>query len=311
MKCEENKSVVGAFWNAVAVNDEDELRAVLAPDLQVFNPVGSEPQNRDVHIQALLQWNHAFSASRFEIGAQICEGDRVVTRGSMRATHSEDTFLGVPPTGIEIAVPGITIARIREDRIVERHVCSDRLDMMRQLGVLPSPQGGGQDTGVGHPGQAEVPISQQSRKPGYFEQKENSVMTSEQLKAVPQCYFSACQGNDQSALKEVLSSELAAHHPGLPGRLSRDELLQMIDAFAKAFGDQEYTIEDQVAEGDTVATRVTWRATHSGPFQGVPATGRRIAVGGIAIARIENGQIVERWLNMDQIGMLKQLGVVP
>lgn len=164
---------------------------------------------------------------------------------------------------------------------------------------------------VGHRDQTEVPITQRSRNPGSFEQKENSVMTSEQVKAVPQCYFRACQGNDQSSLKEVLSSELVAHHPGLPGRLTREELLQMIDAFAKAFADQEYTIEDQVAEGDTVATRVTWRATHSGPFQGVPATGRQVAIGGIAIARIENGQIVERWLNMDQMGMLKQLGVVP
>lgn len=109
----------------------------------------------------------------------------------------------------------------------------------------------------------------------------------------------------------MLSSELLAHHPGLPGPLSRDELLQTIDAFGKAFSEQEYTIEDQVVEGDTVATRVTWRATHSGPFQGVPATEWQIAVGGIAISRIENGQIVERWLNMDQMGMLKQLGLVP
>jgi steroid delta-isomerase-like uncharacterized protein len=112
-------------------------------------------------------------------------------------------------------------------------------------------------------------------------------------------------------LKEVLSSELLAHHPGFADPLSRDELLQMIDTFGEAFSEQEYTIEEQVVEGDLVATRVTWRATHSGPFQGVPATGRQIAVGGIAIAHIENGRIVERWLNMDQMGMLKQLGVVP
>lgn len=311
MNGEENKSIVRASWSAIAANDKDELREVLAPDLQVYNPAGSKPQNRDVHIQTLLQWNCAFSASRFEIEEQICEGNTVVTRGIMRAVHSKGTFLGVPPTEIQIAVPGITFARIRDGRIVERHVCSDRLGMMRQLGILPSPQTGGQGTGAGRLGQADAPISHQSRKSDYFEQKETSAMTSEQYKAVPLRYFSACQFNDHSALKEMLSSEFLAHHPGLPGPLSRDELLQTIDAFAKAFSEQEYTIEDQVAEGDTVATRVTWRATHSGPFQGVPATGRRIAVGGIAISRIKNGQIVERWLNMDQMGMLKQLGLVP
>lgn len=311
MDCKENKSIVCAFWSAIAANDENKLREVLAPDLQVYNPVGSEPQNRDTHIQTSLQWNRAFSASRFEIEAQICEGNMVVTRGVMRASHSKGAFLGVPPTGIKIAVPGITIARIRDGRIVERHVCSDRLGMMRQLGILPSPQAGGPGTAAGRVGQADAPISQESRKSDYFKQKENSAMMSEQYKAVSRRYFSACQFNDHSALKEVLSSELLAHHRGLPGPLSRDELLQTIDAFAKAFSEQQYTIEDQVAEGNTVATRVTWRATHSGPFQGVPATGRRIAVGGIAISRIENGRIVERWLSMDQMEMLKQLGLVP
>lgn len=311
MNGEENKSVVRAFWRAIAANDEDALREVLAPELQVYNPLGSEPQNRDVHIQTLLQWNRTFSASRFEIEAQICEGNMVVTRGMMRALHSKGTFLGVAPSGIEIAVPGITIARIRAGRIVERHVCSDRLGMMRQLGVLPSPQAGDQATKAGRPGQADVQVTQESRKPDDLEQKENADMTSEQQKAVPLRYFSACQSNDQSALKELLSAELLAHHPGLPGPLKRDELLQMIDAFARAFSEQEYTIEEQVAEGDTVATRVTWRATHSGPFEDVPATGTQIAVGGIAVSRIQNGQIMERWLNMDQMVMLKQLGLVP
>lgn len=311
MDCKENKLIVCAFWSAIAANDEDELWELLAPDLQVHNPVGSQPQNRDLHIQALLQWNRAFSASRFEIEGQIGEGNTVVTRGIMRAIHSEDTFLGLPPTGTKIAVPGITIARVRDGRIVERHVCSDRVGMMRQLGVLPASPGGGQGTEAARPGRADAPIAQERRKSGQSEHKNNAAMASEQYKSVPRCYFSACQSNDQSSLKEILSSNLLAHHPGLPGPLRRDELLQMIGTFEKVFSDQDYTIEEQVAEGDTVATRVTWRATHSGPFQGVPATGRQIAVGGIAISRIENGQIVERWLNMDQMGMLKQLGLVP
>lgn len=136
-------------------------------------------------------------------------------------------------------------------------------------------------------------------------------MTNNGHKATARRYFHACAANDQSALRDVLSSALVAHHPGLAGPLNRDALLQMIASFGKAFGKQEYTIEEQVAEGDTVATRVTWHATHSGSFQGMPPTGRRIAVGGIAISRIQNGKIVERWLNMDQMGMLRQLGLVP
>lgn len=143
MSRQDNKLVVRAFWSAVAANDENALREVLAPDLLAHNPAGSDPQNRDVHVQGILQWADSFSANRFEVEDQICEGDTVVTRGLMRAVHSEAPFLGIPPIGIEIAVPGITIDRIKDGRIVERHVCSDRLDMMRQLGVLPPAEAGG------------------------------------------------------------------------------------------------------------------------------------------------------------------------
>jgi steroid delta-isomerase-like uncharacterized protein len=309
MTKEQNKSVVRAFWQAVAANDEDALRAVLAPDLVAYNQVGSEPQNREEHLQGILEWSQSFSANRLEIEEQVCEGSTVVTRGVLRAVHSEAAFQGVPPSGIELAVPGITIDRIADGRIAERHVCSDRLGLLQSLGILPAPQAGAESASDRR--RAEIPVGAQTDDPKSFEQMEKSGMNGEEQKAIARHYFRACQGNDQSALKAVLSTNLVAHHPGVANSLNRDALLQMIDTFSQAFSEQEYTIEEQVAEGDTVATRVTWHATHSGSFQGMPATGRRIAVGGIAISRIRNEKIVERWLNMDQMGMLRQLGLVP
>ena len=136
-------------------------------------------------------------------------------------------------------------------------------------------------------------------------------METDRYKAIPRCYFAACQANDQAALEDVLAPDFVAHHAGLPGPLSRETLLHSIDAFSRAFSDQEYTILAQIAEGESVATRVTWRATHSGPFQGLPPTGKRVAVSGTSIAHIKDGKIVERWLEMDQMGLLQQLGLVP
>jgi len=73
-----------------------------------------------------------------------------------------------------------------------------------------------------------------------------------------------------------------------------------------------FTIEDQIAEGDRVATRVTLRAVHSGgDFQGLPPTGKRIAVSGISIERIKDGKIVERRVDSDWWGMMQQLGLIP
>lgn len=77
-----------------------------------------------------------------------------------------------------------------------------------------------------------------------------------------------------------------------------------------AFPDSHHTIEDLIAEGDKVVTRFTRHGTHRGEFMGVPPTGRRVAVGGIWIHRLEAGRIVEgrEWGQVDWLGLLQQLG---
>ena len=136
-------------------------------------------------------------------------------------------------------------------------------------------------------------------------------MTTEDNKGMARRFFAALGANDQAALNELLAPDFVAHHSATPGPLNREVLLQGISMISAAFSDNHYTIEDQIAEGDRVATRVTWRATHTGDFQGHPPTGKQIEVSGIAIERHKDGKIVERWLNYDQLGVMQQLGLVP
>jgi predicted ester cyclase len=86
---------------------------------------------------------------------------------------------------------------------------------------------------------------------------------------------------------------------------------QMLDMFYKAFPDLHHTFEDQIAEGDKVVTRVTFHGTHQGTFQGIPATGKKIAVEATLVDRIVDGKFVEHWSNMDSMGLMQQLGVIP
>ena len=62
-----------------------------------------------------------------------------------------------------------------------------------------------------------------------------------------------------------------------------------------AHPDMRVTIEDLVTEGDRVVKRYTWRGTHTGDFNGIPATGRQITLEGIDILRVSNGKIREIW----------------
>jgi predicted ester cyclase len=86
---------------------------------------------------------------------------------------------------------------------------------------------------------------------------------------------------------------------------------QFAEAFYAAFPDLSHTVEEQVAEGDLVVSRFTVRGTHRGEFQGIPPTGKQFEVTAVAIDRIAGGKIVERWGQLDALGLMQQLGVIP
>ena len=75
------------------------------------------------------------------------------------------------------------------------------------------------------------------------------------------------------------------------------------------FPDIVFSIQEQIAEHDKVASRFEWTGTHSGEFLGIPATGRPVRVWGIVFDRLENGRIKETRIIMDTLGLMAQLGV--
>ena len=77
-----------------------------------------------------------------------------------------------------------------------------------------------------------------------------------------------------------------------------------------AFPDIHFTIDSQIAEEDKVVTQWTARGTHKGPFRGIAPTGKRIRLVSVDIDRIVDGKAVECWANMDELGLLRQLGVI-
>jgi len=97
--------------------------------------------------------------------------------------------------------------------------------------------------------------------------------------------------------------------PGLPGSIEGTK--QFIGMYLKAFPDLHLTTEDMIAEGNKVVARITARGTHQGEFMGIPPTGKQVTMTGIQIVRTADGRITENWINLDALGLLQQLGVVP
>lgn len=110
---------------------------------------------------------------------------------------------------------------------------------------------------------------------------------------------------------ELCATNFVNHNPG-PGEAPGPEGLKQIATMIRtAFPDMHMTVDDMIAEGDKVVSRVTVNATHRGEFMGIPPTGKQITVTGIDIVRIVGGKAVERWGNYDDLGMMQQLGVIP
>jgi len=85
------------------------------------------------------------------------------------------------------------------------------------------------------------------------------------------------------------------------------ELQRRVASFRAAYPDFRATIDEQIAEGDLVVTRLTCTGTHLGNDIGVPATGRKVTFTGVAIDRIENGKVVEMWFLGDVWSRMQQI----
>jgi steroid delta-isomerase-like uncharacterized protein len=98
----------------------------------------------------------------------------------------------------------------------------------------------------------------------------------------------------------------------LPGQSTgREGLKQVIREMRTSFPDMHWKAEEMIAEGEKVSTRFTWTGTQRGPFLGIPATGRTIAVKGVVIDRLIAGKMVDSRILMDTLGMMQQLGAIP
>ena len=110
---------------------------------------------------------------------------------------------------------------------------------------------------------------------------------------------------------ELIAPDFVDHGaaPGVPD-IGPESFKQTMSLFRTAFPDVHVTIDDMIAEGDKVVTRSHWRGTHQGGFFGVPATGKEFTLTSTDILRIQRGKVAEHWGNEDDLGMLRQLGIL-
>jgi predicted ester cyclase len=116
----------------------------------------------------------------------------------------------------------------------------------------------------------------------------------------------------------AIADELIApdflNHENPPGMNSRgpESARKVVMMLRTAFPDVHYTIEEMVAEGDMVSCRLIMNGTHQGFFMGIAPTGRSVRQQAqMHLVRFRDGKAIEHWAVRDDLGMMRQLGVIP
>ena len=135
---------------------------------------------------------------------------------------------------------------------------------------------------------------------------------SESNKALSRRFTELFGTDDVSLADDVFAADVVFHGAVPDGDLRGSEAVKaFLGAYRTAFPDAVSTVEAQVAEGDRVVTRWRARGTHSGPLGDLPATGRAFVMDGMTLERVEDGRIAEIWVARDELGVMRQLGVLP
>ena len=117
------------------------------------------------------------------------------------------------------------------------------------------------------------------------------------------------QGN-MDVVGELFAEDYKHHDPANPDVIVGNEgVRRHIATLRGAFPDIKFEIDDMVAEGDKVVIRWTANVTHTGDYFGIPPTGKTATITGMNTWQVVDGKAVEGWVNRDDVGLMRQLGL--
>ena len=135
-------------------------------------------------------------------------------------------------------------------------------------------------------------------------------MGAKQNKAILSDAIKKYNDGDHQALFDIIADNHIYHTSADAVLKGLDEYKKIDNAVSITFPDQQYTIEDIIAEGDMLVWRQTMHATFNGKFKDIAPTGKKVTLPAICIHRFAEGKIVETWVGRDMMSMLQQMGVM-
>ena len=142
-------------------------------------------------------------------------------------------------------------------------------------------------------------------------QESSPVSVQEQNKEIVRRFYAEVMGaGNMNSFRELVDPGFVDHGETLFGSPNRDELEMGIGYMHNLFEDFNVYLEDMIADGDIVGVRGTMRCKNIGSWLGTKPQGNNLEWKGLAIFRLQDGKIIERWFNSDSLNIVVQMGVV-
>ena len=118
-------------------------------------------------------------------------------------------------------------------------------------------------------------------------------------------------GQNLPVIDEIMTNDFTYIDATIGTVNGRDAFKELMARFFVAFPDLVWTVEQEVSEGDTIVSRYSWTATNDGDYRSIPATHKKVTVQGVSINKITDGKLAETRMVRDDLGLMRQLGVIP
>jgi steroid delta-isomerase-like uncharacterized protein len=139
-----------------------------------------------------------------------------------------------------------------------------------------------------------------------------SQATAEENRSAARRWIEAFNARDEAGEAAARTPDYVAHAPDSieSAPLDSDAWLQFLSGFLEGFPDLHLEVQSTVADEEMTAQRIVFTGTHTGVFQGLPPTNRKVTFSGIEINRMAGGKVAEHWVQLDSLTLFQQLGLL-
>ena len=135
-------------------------------------------------------------------------------------------------------------------------------------------------------------------------------MSADEIRSLMQRWVKGFSTEGIDSMRSMMAPGYQAHEAAAPP-MNAEQHEAFARGFLSAFPDVQVHLEDVVVEGNLATIRWTLTGTHQGDLMGIPPTGKPVRVGGMEQIRVENGKVAELWAQIDQMGLMQQIGAIP